>query len=251
MLSVSPPIDSSLGLKAALELAANAASETPQFLVGIPFESALLWFVNRSVNHPLRSIYGKRPFFLATARPGSAQSNDAQKTSISLDLTQLLCIDVGPRDTEKHRFLNGAEPKMAHTLLLYLKRSQAASSDETCEYDLPLSRLLSVPLPIDGARYLLSVFSALHSDSPEGGVDVPTSLPALFVLQAEEASAGRKSYVGVEACSDKKGGPASRHVIKLNEHGRVWESRLSQPWLCLQDSIGRVPCSAYSGVVHG
>ncbi|RKO84011.1 hypothetical protein BDK51DRAFT_38904 [Blyttiomyces helicus] len=143
--------------------------------------------------------------FLATARPASAQSNNAQKTFISLDHTQLLCIDVGPRDTEKHRFLNGAE---------------AASSDETCEYDFPLSRLLSAPLPIDAARYLLSVFSALHSDSPEGGVDVPTPLPALFVLQAEEASAGRKSYVGVEACSDKKGGPASRHVIKLNEHAR-------------------------------
>ncbi|KAJ3186640.1 hypothetical protein HDU85_007460 [Gaertneriomyces sp. JEL0708] len=160
----------------ALSACKERAKGTPEALHGFRRGDVCIWFVPSSVLHPLRDVHGASPFFLAT----KGEVSDHVEMEVQALLSRTRCVDVGTLQADMMSLLGemNVERDLTHH-----------------EWSIPPTQADSLPIPIDEARYLLSIYceAAFHCDPA-----TTLCLEPLYCLTTLPAEPGEtiKAYLG-------------------------------------------------------
>ncbi|KAI9014825.1 hypothetical protein BC832DRAFT_170625 [Gaertneriomyces semiglobifer] len=160
----------------ALSACKERAKATPEALHGFRRGHVCIWFVPSAVLHPLRDVHGASPFFLAT----TVEVSDPVEIEVQAPLSRTRCVDVGTLQADMVSLLGGlnVERDLTHH-----------------EWSIPSTQSDPVPIPLDEARYLLSLYceAAFHCDPA-----TTLRLEPLYCLTTLPAEPGEivKAYLG-------------------------------------------------------
>ncbi|KAJ3158567.1 hypothetical protein HDU86_002792 [Geranomyces michiganensis] len=212
-------------LLAALSRCSRHAALHPNALLGVPFLDCFwLWLIRPCIIHPLRTIHARpnAAFFVATRR--NNLKLDAEEEVI--ELKSVRCVYVGSG------LAAVGEPK----------RDGSAANVEM--EILPGSARMGDELPLDEARYLLSIFSQLWSTARNDDLSVPNTLFALSEDTLDDYGSRPLSYTGIEMEIDGSSTAIVYHMSNGSWVSQETEELDCQPVPTLDALIAQSPLHA-------
>ncbi|KAJ3166243.1 hypothetical protein HDU88_003466 [Geranomyces variabilis] len=190
MLSAAPAADDARqeprrALLAALTRCCRHAALHPNTLLGVPLLDCFwIWLIRPCIIHPLRAIHARpdAAFFIASRRNDPKHHSGTDEESI--ELKSVRCVHVGNNSTA-------------------LGERKSKDRDANVEMEIPASTHMGDELPLDEARYLLSLFCQLRSLPASSDIlSLPSTLFALSLDSMDDSGSRPLSYTGIETQDD-------------------------------------------------